>query len=166
MAKIDLTQGQLTVFSDEDAAIVLQYKWFAVLLGGHFYAATKVLGKRVLMHRMLMGLQIGDPVIVDHINGDGLDNRRENMRLADPKTNQRNRVRNSNNTTGKSGIYYRPTHGKDGAWMAAGLVDGKLVTKTFGCTRRGIDEAKRLAEAWRNEHEMKHGIIVREGVSA
>ena len=166
MAKIWLTQGQFATFSEADAGLLLQYKWFAVFLGGKYYAATKISGRRVLMHRMLMGLQNGDKTIVDHINGSGLDNQRDNIRLADATINQRNRVKNSNNTTGKTGIYFRPSHGSYGAWSASGMVAGRLVSKTFGCKSRGYEEAKRMAEAWRNQHEANNEITVREGVAA
>lgn len=163
MAMIPLTQGKFAQFSDADAATILQHKWWAVFLGAGWYAATKIQGRRVLMHRLLMGLQVGDKTIVDHINGDGLDNRKENIRLANHTLNMRNRKRNSNNTTGKSGIHFRASHGPSGAWVAVAMRDGKFVTKSFGCHRRGADEARRLAEEWRNAHEAEYGITVREG---
>jgi hypothetical protein len=167
MAKIQLTQGKDARFDDADASTVLQHKWFAVRLGGaYFYAATKIDGVRVLMHRLLLGLAIGDEAIVDHIDGDGLNNCRANIRLASHAINQRNRRRNRNNKTGVSGLVFRPTHGSAGTWVATAMIDGRLRTKTFGCLRRGHDEARRLAVEWRKQHEAKYGITVREGVAA
>jgi len=44
------------------------------------------------MHREVLGLEPGDGLAVDHINGNGLDNRRENLRIADKAQNQHNCV--------------------------------------------------------------------------
>jgi len=112
---------------------------------------------------MLMGLAVGDPTLVDHIDGDGLNNRRTNIRYADHTINMRNRKRNVNNTSGKSGVVFRADHGPAGAWSAIACIDGKFVQKTFGCLKRGNDAARALAEKWRNDHEIKCGITVREG---
>ena len=163
MAMIPLTQGKFAHFSDEDAALVMQHKWWAVFLGSGWYAATKIQGRRVLMHRMLMGLQIGEKTLVDHIDGNGLNNKRENIRLANHTLNMRNRKRNTNNASGRSGVHFRPNHGSSGTWVAVAMRNGKFVTKSFGCLKRGSDEAKRLAEEWRNAHELEYNITVREG---
>ena len=166
MAKIEITQGQFVTFDDDDAPTILSYKWFAVNLGGIFYAATKINGSRVLMHRMLMGFPIGDPRIIDHIDGAGLNNRRVNLRESNDTLNQRNRRINKNNTSGKSGIVFRANHGSAGTWVATAMRDGKLRTKSFGCLKRGSEVARVLAEHWRSAHEAEYGITVREGVTA
>lgn len=75
-----------------DAETVSTYNWS---MHGDGYAAreTRVGGKRlvVLLHRQLLGLTPGDRLQVDHINGNGLDNRRENMRVCSNAQNQQNR---------------------------------------------------------------------------
>jgi hypothetical protein len=164
MAKIALTQGKSAVFDDADACLVLQHKWWAARFGDHFYAATKIAGRRVLMHRLLLGLSVGDSAMGDHIDGNGLNNKRDNIRVATDTINQRNRKRNRNNSTGVSGVVFREGHGSAGTWVATAMVDGKLKTKSFGCLKRGASEAKRLAIEWRRLHEVSHGITVREGV--
>jgi len=58
------------------------------------------------MHRVLMGLSAGDPRVVDHIDGNGLDNRRQNMRICTAGENARNRSRTTN-TTGYKGVFAR-----------------------------------------------------------
>ncbi len=50
--------------------------------------------------------------LVDHINGDGLDNRRVNIRLCTKADNQRNQRRNSKNTTGYKGVSFDKARGK------------------------------------------------------
>lgn len=161
MAKIQLTQGQFVVFDDDDALTILAHKWFAVKLGDIFYAATKINGVRVLMHRMLMGFPVCDPRIVDHKDGCGLNNRKSNLRESNATLNQRNRRINRNNASGKSGIAFRENHGSAGSWVATAMRDGVLRTKSFGCLRRGSDAAKALAEQWRSAHEVEYGITVR-----
>jgi hypothetical protein len=87
--EITLSQGKVALVDDEDAALVLERPWFAARgRSGRddlWYAATKILGETVFMHQLLMpGLKI------DHRNGDGLDNRRSNLREATRKQNQGN----------------------------------------------------------------------------
>jgi len=95
MKTIPLTQGKVAIVDDEDYEELAKYKWCAIQApNGLWYAqrhdpAQGGRRKTILMHRALMA---GDsPLEVDHINGDGLDNRRENLRLTTKSGNQRNR---------------------------------------------------------------------------
>ena len=56
-----------------------------------------------LLHRVIVGAQADQ--VVDHINGDTLDNRRENLRVCDNAENTRNRKRHRNNALGIKGVY-------------------------------------------------------------
>lgn len=72
------------------------------------------------MHRFILDAPHG--MEVDHKNGDGLDCRRENMRLATRKQNAFNRKRPSVNTSGFKGVtLVKPT----GKWLAQIEVGGK-----------------------------------------
>jgi len=62
---------------------------------------------------------------VDHINGDGLDNRRCNLRLATPSQNARNRKLRADSTTGYKGVYQEKKRLK---WRATIRVNGKRRT--------------------------------------
>ena len=58
-----------------------------------------------LLHRVILSLPPGNRARVDHINGDVLDNRRRNLRIADAAQNGWNRTRpNKNNTSGSPGV--------------------------------------------------------------
>lgn len=95
MGHINLTQGKTTFVDDEDLEILNRHRWCVVRIHNNFYAQAHIGGKRCYMHRLLMGLP--DGLEVDHINGDGLDNRRCNLRLATHQqnlANQRTQVRN------------------------------------------------------------------------
>lgn len=92
MAKIALTQGKFALIDDEDLPYVLQFTWYAARCPdgrtGYFekwYARRSSKTGPKYLHRELMRTPKG--VVVDHINGDGLDCRRENMRNTTQKHN-------------------------------------------------------------------------------
>ena len=93
--EILLPQGRIVLVDDDDFEKVSSYRWRLCGKGPNKYAITnspRKLGVRtgILMHRMLMGAEKGDGKFVDHINGNGLDNRRENLRFATLSQNQAN----------------------------------------------------------------------------
>ena len=96
MKKIPLTQGKFALVDDEDYnAVVSKGRWSAQKVsGGRNYYAQRQGG--LMMHRLIMDAP--KDMVVDHINGDGLDNRRENLRLA---TRQQNAI-NTNHGWGKA----------------------------------------------------------------
>lgn len=96
----------------------------------NFYATRKtpVTGAKESLHRLVMEASLGGPIpegyIVDHINGDGLDNRLCNLRLATNRQNVRNSRRRSDNKSGFKGVSW---DGQRSAWKALIHVDGKRV---------------------------------------
>ncbi len=92
MIEIPLSQGKVAIIDDKDAPLVRQYKWYAHKDHKTYYASrgVQINGSRytVLMHRVILGLKKGE--ITDHINGNGLDNRRGNLRKCTKNGNQRN----------------------------------------------------------------------------
>lgn len=121
---IPLTQGQTTVVDDADARFA-SLKWYAKPIKrrtGGFYAARIEQGTTVYLHRVILSATAG--VLVDHINGDGLDNRRANLRLATLSQNLMNRV--STSATGFRGV--EPSYRKAHPWAAC-LYKGKRRTR-------------------------------------
>lgn len=114
--QIPLTQGQVAIVDDEDAELVLaQGKWGASRNRKSFYARRNAArpegGQRTLyLHAFLTGY-----AITDHINGNGLDNRRSNLRDATATQNAANRGLDRNNTSGYKGVYW---HIRDRKWVA------------------------------------------------
>tara|TARA_R110000782_G_scaffold73158_2_gene146395 strand:+ start:76 stop:615 length:540 start_codon:yes stop_codon:yes gene_type:complete len=103
--KIPIVGGNVALVDPSDAPLMREYKWH---MGGHLskYAKTSVGKSGVFMHRLIM-----DPpanMDVDHINGDPLDNRRANLRLATRSQNAANRTY-TNSGTGYKGVYYYPS---------------------------------------------------------
>lgn len=97
MLKIKSEFGEQTVLLDQDDFDrVGQYTWCVIYRRpGLFHAMRKENKKTVFMHRFILNLHSGDPD-VDHINGNGLDNRKENLRLASPRMNALNSDRSRN----------------------------------------------------------------------
>lgn len=98
MGKIKLTKGLWALVSPEDFERVNQYKWYASLEGrGTKYYAIRWIqeGKKRLkirMHRFVLYLPPGSLTpnqVVDHLNDDGLDNRRENLEIITQEENMR-----------------------------------------------------------------------------
>jgi len=98
MKAIPLSNKQRAIVDDADHDWLNEFTWCYT---GQ-YAQTQVDKKRIKMHRMILNPAIN--VAVDHINGDGLDNRRSNLRICTNSENQYNRKRGKNNTTGYKGI--------------------------------------------------------------
>jgi hypothetical protein len=89
--QIALSQGKVALASAQDYDYLAQWKWCAQKSGNRFYAVRhdkddhKVI---VSMHVSLLGSKLGFEI--DHINGNGLDNRRTNLRHVTHRENQQN----------------------------------------------------------------------------
>jgi hypothetical protein len=94
-------------FDASDLATVRRFYWSA---HPHGYPAASAAGSRcILMHWMLVGRGY------DHIDRDGMNNRRSNFRPATKAENCRNRGRGSNNRGRYKGVSYYASHGR---WVA------------------------------------------------
>jgi hypothetical protein len=111
MKKIPLTRGYFAIVDDEDYDSLIHINWQVLIDKGcpHLKYASAVFprpGKprqrRYAMHRYILG--ITDSRLVDHINGDGLDNRRANLRIADNSQNTVNSRRKRISSTGYPGV--------------------------------------------------------------
>ena len=91
MKEILRTRGLCTQVDDEDCDRLSQYKWCTVKPHNISYATRKGRGKKgstIRMHREILGVLPG--IMVDHINGNGLDNRKCNLRICTDSQNQGN----------------------------------------------------------------------------
>ena len=115
----------------------------ALSLGSHGYAQLWDKPHMVVLHRWVMGAVLRDGKIVDHINGNRLDNRKVNLRFVTASES-------SSNTSvaarsGYRGVY--PT--RQGKWQARVKFGGHL--RTLG-TFTDIREAARVSHEWRLEN--------------
>lgn len=149
MGKILLSRGLVAVVDDQDDDLAA-LNWFSSGCGNTFYAARMIVfdGKRrsLHMHRVVakrMGLLLSG-MLVDHINGDSLDNRRSNLRVASKAVNARNSRTPSSNTSGYRGVSFYKKTGKWRAYI-------KHEEKTFWLGHyESIEDAHkaRLAKEW------------------
>lgn len=100
---IGLTRGYFAVVDAADYAWLSRYKWTALVAGSKVYAIRAHKGKTILMHREIM--QPPDGLVVDHIDGNGLNNRRSNMRACTREQNLYN-SRPRNKRSKHKGVRY------------------------------------------------------------
>jgi hypothetical protein len=94
MKEIELTRNAKTLVDDEDYDALMEFRWCLMVSGIksyaiRFYTNQEGVRKSHLMHRMIMNPGAG--FHVDHINGDSLDNRKENLRVVTAEQNHRNK---------------------------------------------------------------------------
>lgn len=120
--EIALSAGRFTKVDNEDAPFLNRWKWSWGKPGAHRKAHKGEEGYRsnrdcdtILMHRVIMKAPKG--VQVDHINGDRLDNRRSNLRLANQQQNSANMRRRANNKVGVKGVVWDKARRKWAAFI-------------------------------------------------
>ena len=84
-----IIKGRKVLLDDADWDQLRQFK-FTVIKSNNTYYCRRTTGKSEMMHRIILGLPYGDRRMVDHVNGNGLDNRRQNLRVCDHSTNAHN----------------------------------------------------------------------------
>lgn len=118
MRTIRLTQGKKAKVDNADYERLASIKWYAQKIGNTFYTGNKRYG---YMHRFIMGYPSDG--LVDHINHDGLDNRKLNMRVVSQSQNQMNRASApSNSTSGVRGVTWNK---RDRKWRSMIVAGGK-----------------------------------------
>ena len=105
--EIELTQGMVALVDDEDYEMLMERSWYAACPVRIYYAFSSKLfpdghRKTAYMHRLIMNARKG--MEVDHINHNGLDNRRENLRLCNRKQNARNQRKQSGCSSDYKGV--------------------------------------------------------------
>ena len=122
VVKVPLTRGCFAIVDECDARDVLRFKWYATpgSRAGVMYAA-RTFGGRKSKHSITMQKFITGYAMTDHINGDGLDNRRCNLRSASQAENHHNVFIYQNNTTGFKGVNFDKQTLR---WAAKIRVDG------------------------------------------
>lgn len=124
---IPLSQGKVAVIDFEDFDKVRGKKWYAARNGRTFYARRAPYSHQTkkqsveMMHRVILDISSN----VDHINGDGLDNRRGNLRPASTSQNGGNRKKSLVRGYSK---YKGVTWNKNNLrWLASIKIEGKTI---------------------------------------
>ncbi|MBA7605706.1 hypothetical protein ES703_12840 [subsurface metagenome] len=118
---IALTQGKFAIVDAEDYGRLNQDKWYAGKCKNTYYAGRVEGGKTIKMHREIMRAPKG--VLVDHINHNGLDNRKSNLRLCTNAQNCYNQQACATGTSKYKGVSWHKSRSK---WSARIRCDRKL----------------------------------------
>lgn len=103
MKEIPLSQGYVALVDDDFFDVLSRYKWYYV----DGKAGTHIDGNRnhTYMHQLIMATA-NTHLIVDHIDRNGLNNQRSNLRLCNTSQNIANSGPRTNNTSGFKGVYF------------------------------------------------------------
>jgi len=146
MKKIKSRQGDSILVSDCDFDWLSSIEWSVY----DRYAESVIMGSTVKMHRLI--LVASELKHVDHIDGDELNNQRENLRLCNRFQNQQNRKLNKNSTTGRKGVKLMP----NGKFRARVQAFGKRYS--LGC----FDTLEEASEARSKKAKELHDEFYRE----
>lgn len=143
MKLITLTKGYSTMVDDEDYELLSQWKWHAQILSHTVYAVRKpwVAGgkgksTKIFMHRVILDVPSG--MQADHMDGNGLNNQKQNLRSVTQQDNLLNRARWKKGCTSKfRGAYLDKRSGK---WFSRITIDGK--TRYLGTFKNEEDAGK------------------------
>lgn len=151
MKKIKLTKGKWAIVDDDDYNFLSKYKWFAQNHSRSdtiFYAKTTYIGKMVAMHRLLLGAKPDQ--FVDHINGNGLDNRKKNLRFCTKRQNSSNSKLSVRNTSGYKGVCFYKNTNKWAARIGNSASKGNYHLGFF-------DSKEQAARAYNKEAKKRYG---------
>lgn len=123
------TYGEHNVFIDgEDFDKIKEYTWCLSKIGNCFYACSGLYDKKtkkkttIHMHRIIM--DTSKDYIIDHVNGNALDNRKENLRICSNAENLRNRKKQKNTSSIYKGVCFDK---RDKKWRASIRLNNKLM---------------------------------------
>jgi hypothetical protein len=138
------------IIDDEDGDRVLAHSWWVSSspeIDGHVICFSTKIGKKIIkLHRFLMGDPPG--LVVDHRNGDRLNNRKSNLRACTVKQNNMNAPMSKRNTSGYRGVTFSKRTKK---WRAMISLDG--IKKHLGY----FDRPDAAAAAYEEAAELYYG---------
>ena len=140
MKEIKLANGKgIVLVDDQEYSKLSSIRWFLKQTGKNNYAQGRVNGKMTRMHRFI--LDVPPLMEVDHINGNGLDNRKNNLRSATSLQNHWNRKIPINNHSGFKGVHYVPQRSHlTTPWRAMITINNK--SRHIGCYSSKEEAAK------------------------
>jgi hypothetical protein len=143
--KIPLTQNRFARVDPEDYAALARHKWSAARQGRTIYAVRSHHGVQIRMHRVIMKAPRG--LVCDHIDHDGSNNTKRNLRLCTRNQNGKNQRRRTDGRSKYKGVSW---HKGDGRWHARIYHNGRC--HHLGRFRREIDAARAYDRAARRLH--------------
>jgi hypothetical protein len=123
--------GYEVLIDNEDFDLVMSKKWRPykkdIPKGRIYFICGQYNGKNndtIRLHRLIMGCKKNDGAVVDHINGNTLDNRKKNLRICTIGQNATNQAKRRSNTSGYKGVTW---HKQDKLWQAQIMVNYKHI---------------------------------------
>jgi hypothetical protein len=111
-------EGYSVLIDYEDSKRILARKWRLNHNGhGQVYFSTGGPKDSIRLHRFILGLSKGDGKVVDHKNGNTLDNKKSNLRICSPSQNLQNMKTPKHNKSGLKGASWEKKSKKWGAWI-------------------------------------------------
>jgi hypothetical protein len=136
------------LIDEDDYCKINDIKWSIVAEKYFCHCLPLTMDKRrphVLMHRLIMGCVPFDGKIIDHINGDPLDNRKQNLRFCTHSENMHNQKKPKHNKSGFKGVFWDNQKNK---WHSVIKINSKIKhLGYFTCIKRAYKvycEASRL----------------------
>ncbi len=131
--------GLSVFFDDADAKLIGQYRWHLIRPRRNrtYFAVTAGIGpsgvrETIYMHRLIMGLWRGDKRNVDHIDKNGLNNYRSNLRVVTPSDNNGNQDKRSDGKWSQyKGVSFHKYPGLPHPWVAQIKYHGKVTRKYY-----------------------------------
>lgn len=152
MKEIQLTKGKVALVDDEDYEYLMQNSWCYQNPG---YAARRRNKTIQLMHRIIMKAKKGEQV--DHIDGNRLNNQRDNLRLVNNSQNSMNRSLQGNNTSGYKGVSWSKEKRK---WHSYITKNGKRThIGYYACKHEAAKEHNKMALKVHGEYAKLNKII-------
>jgi hypothetical protein len=143
--RIPLTQGKYAIVDPEDYEFLVHYKWYAAKQGYTYYAIRKHAGKHISMHRQIINAPKG--LVCDHIDHNGLNNTKQNLRNCTQSQNACNQRKRRNKSSTYKGTHW---HRRDKKWHARIKANGHRYF--LGCFNKEIDAAKAYDKAAKIYH--------------
>lgn len=143
-------------FDLEDYEIVKDFCWSKDKNG---YIRTFNSGHNLFLHRLVTGAYVLDPYkyVVDHINHDKSDNRKENLRIVTQIQNSENHKLKCNNTSGKSGVWWS---NRDNCWCVQIKVNGKSISGGyFKDKESAFKRRNELEDEYFKEYSYKNSLM-------
>lgn len=143
------------LFDLEYFDIVSNETWFIKKSCKTYYAQSGSCNK--FIHRLIMNVT-DSKLQIDHINHNGLDNRKSNLRIVTNRENQKNLSYKSNNTSRIIGVRF---NSQINCWQAQwrDSSTNKQMIKSFNINKYGNEKAKELAIKTRKEMEKQNGYL-------
>jgi hypothetical protein len=133
LAYVPLTKGYEAIIDVADIPLVEAHNWYAHVQSHAVYAECSLQRNKnrhaLIMHRVIMGDPAGFDI--DHRDGDGLNNRRSNLRIATRAQNLHNQRIVRRNTSGFKGVSWNK---RDHKWQARIYVNNKQFSLGYHAT--------------------------------